>query len=66
MRIEIISVFRFDFVLEANAKADIYQMRFGGLFDCSMSKAHGLAMLIYDNSKNEMVISTYLHLKLPM
>ena len=42
-------------MLEANAKADVYQMRFGGLFDCSMSKAHGLAMLIYDNSKHEMV-----------
>ena len=53
-------------MLEANAKADVYQMRFGGLFDCSMSKAHGLAMLIYDNSKNEMVISKYFHLKLPM
>ena len=39
---------RFDFVLDANLKADIYQMRFGGLFDCAKLKARGIGLLIYD------------------
>ena len=45
---------RFDFVLNANQKSGVYQMKFGGLFDCAKPKIHGLGLLIYDNVQNEM------------
>ena len=41
--------YRFDFVLNAVQKSGIYQMKFGGLFDCAKPKIHGLGLLIYDN-----------------
>ena len=31
-------------------------MRFGGLYDCSNLKAHGLGVLIYDNIMTDLVI----------
>ena len=40
---------RFDFVLDASQKVGVYQMRFGGLFDCAKYKRHGVGLLIYDN-----------------
>ena len=48
--------FRYDFVLYAKEKKDVYQMRFGGLYDCSNLKAHGLGLLIYDNIMTDIVI----------
>ena len=35
-------------MLEADQKAGIYQMRFGGLFDCKKANVHGVGLLIYD------------------
>ena len=35
-------------------------MRFGGLYDCSNLKAHGLGLLIYDNIMTDLVINLYL------
>ena len=52
--------FRYDFVLDAKAKSGVYQMRFGGLYDCSNLKAHGLGLLIYDNIMTDLVINLYL------
>ena len=52
--------FRYDFVLDAKQKAGVYQMRFGGLYDCSNLKAHGLGLLIYDNIMTDLVINLYL------
>ncbi len=49
------SVFRYDFVLEANQKSDIYFMRFGGLLDCIRPRAHTAAILIYDNVMDDEV-----------
>lgn len=40
---------RFDFVLDANQKADVFLMRFTGLFDCAALKVHTAAILVYDN-----------------
>jgi hypothetical protein len=40
---------RYDFILNANQKADVYWIRFGGLLDCIRTRAHGAALLIYDN-----------------
>ena len=48
--------FRYDFVLDAKEKSGVYQMRFGGLYDCSNLKAHGLGLLIYDNIMTDLVI----------
>ena len=50
--------FRYDFVLNAKEKSEkgVYQMRFGGLYDCSNLKAHGLGLLIYDNIMTDLVI----------
>ena len=36
-------------MLNAVQKSGIYQMKFGGLFDCAKPKIHGLGLLIYDN-----------------
>ena len=47
--------FKFDFVLNANQDANIYQMKFGGLFDCAPTKVHGLGLLIYDDIKSTTV-----------
>ena len=35
--------------MNANQKADVYWIRFGGLLDCIRTRAHGAALLIYDN-----------------
>ena len=50
-------IFRYDFVLDAKEKSGVYQMRFGGLYDCSNLKAHGLGLLIYDNIMTDLVIT---------
>ena len=39
-------------VINANQTAGIYQMRFAGLFDCKNLEAHGVAILNYNESSN--------------
>ena len=41
---------RYDFVINADQISGSYQMRFAGLFDCAFLKAHGEAVLLYDNN----------------
>ena len=43
------TVVRYDFVLHANQKSDVYWMRFGGLLDCTNNRVHAAAVLVYDN-----------------
>ncbi|XP_044756692.1 laccase-4-like isoform X2 [Coccinella septempunctata] len=42
---------RFDFILNADQKEDVYWMRFGGLMDCDerFTSAHQVAVLQYEN-----------------
>ena len=49
---------RFDFILHANKEAKVYQMKFGGLYDCAPTKVHGVGLLIYDNVKPDIVSFT--------
>ena len=35
--------------MNADQKTDVYWIRFGGLLDCIRTRAHGAALLIYDN-----------------
>ena len=58
MTIEYFILHRFDFILHANKEAKVYQMKFGGLFDCAPTKVHGVGLLIYDNVKPEIVSFT--------
>ena len=55
MTIEYFILHRFDFILHANKEAKVYQMKFGGLYDCAPTKVHGVGLLIYDNVKPEIV-----------
>ncbi|TRY73881.1 hypothetical protein TCAL_12804 [Tigriopus californicus] len=41
---------RYDFILEANQTPGTYLMRFGGLFDCAPTEAHGVALLHYEGT----------------
>ena len=58
MIIEYFILHRFDFILHANKEAKVYQMKFGGLYDCAPTKVHGVGLLIYDNVKPEIVSFT--------
>ena len=58
MTIEYFILHRFDFILHANKEAKVYQMKFGGLYDCAPTKVHGVGLLIYDNVKPEIVSFT--------
>lgn len=48
---------RFDFVLNANNDAGVYQIRFGGLFDCAKPKVHSLGFLIYDDVTTDIQVN---------
>ena len=48
-----VTVIRYDFVINANQEEGVYLMRFAGLFDCKKLKAYGEALLVYNPSLND-------------